>query len=103
MGWIVQGSEKSAEAAGADPEGDRVMFAITPNYLAEIYNSYRNDVDESELGFEDRWGLLSDEQREKFLSAIEGYIDKRLCNIDDDLIDVLDGVETGDPKWRQYT
>ena len=46
MGWIVQGSAKSAEAAGADPEGDRVMFAITPNYLAEVYNRYRNNVDE---------------------------------------------------------
>ena len=54
---------------GADPEGDRVMFAITPNEIAEVYNRYRNDVDESELGFEDRWGLLSDGQREKFLSA----------------------------------
>ena len=103
MGWIVRGSKESAEAAGADPEGDRVMFAITPNEIAEVYNRYRNDVDESELGFEDRWGLLSDGQREKFLSEIEGYIDKRLCNIDEDLIDVLDGVETGDPKWRQYT
>ena len=59
------------------------MFAITPNEIAEVYNRYRNDVDESELGFEDRWGILSDGQREKFLSEIEGYIDKRLCNIDE--------------------
>ena len=44
MRWIVQGSKESAEAAGADPEGDRVMFAITPNYLAEVYNRYRNNV-----------------------------------------------------------
>ena len=93
MAWIVQGSEKSAEAAGADPEGDRVMFAITPNSVAEVYNRYRNDVDESELGFEDRWGLLSDEQREELVREIEGYIDKRLCNIDEDLMDEIDGAE----------
>ena len=93
MGWIVQGSKESAEAAGADPEGDSVMFAITPNSVAEVYNRYRNDVDESELGFENRWGLLSDEQREALLNTIENYIDKRLCNIDDDLIDVMDGAE----------
>ena len=93
MGWIVRGSKKSAEAAGADTEGDEVMFAITPNYVAEVYNHYRNNVDESELGFEDRWGLLSDEQRKELLREIEGYIDKRLCNICEDLIDVMDGAE----------
>ena len=54
---------------------------------------YRNNVDESELGFEDRWGLLSDGQREELLNAIECYIDKRLCNIDEDLIDAMDGAE----------
>ena len=93
MGWIVQGSKESAEAAGADPEGDEVMFAITPNSVAEIYNRYRNDVDESELGFEDRWGLLSDGQREELLKTIEGYIDKHLCNIEEDLIDMMDRAE----------
>ena len=93
MGWIVQGNKESAEAAGADPEGDRVMFAITPNYIAEVYNRYRNNVYEDEPGFEDRWGMLSDEQRQKLVNAIEGYIDKRLCNIDDDLIDELEGAE----------
>ena len=93
MGWIVRGSKESAEAAGADPEGDEVIFAITPNSVAEIYNRYRNDVDESELGFEDRWGLLSDEQREELLKTIEGYIYKRLCNIEEDLIDMMDGAE----------
>ena len=103
MGWIVRGSKESAEAAGADTEGDEVIFAITPNSVAEIYNRYRNDVDESELGFEDRWGLLSNEQREELLKTIEGYIDKRLCNIEEDLIDWIDRMETGDPKWRQHT
>ena len=93
MGWIVPGSKESAEAAGADPEGDRVMFAITPNYLAEVYNRYRNNVDESELGFEDRWGMLSDEQREELVREIEGYIDQRLCYIDEDLIGEMDGAE----------
>ena len=103
MGWIVQGSKESAKAAGADPEGDRVMFAITPNSVAEVYNRYRKNVDESELGFEDQWGLLSDEQREGLLNAIEGYIDKRLCNIDEDLIDELDGAEAGRPPepWHK--
>ena len=75
MGWIVQDSKESAEAAGADPEGDRVMFAITPNYIAEVYNRCRNNVYEDEPDFEDRWGMLSDGQREKILDAIEGYID----------------------------
>ena len=93
MGWIVRGSKESAEAAGADPDGDRVMFAITPNYIAEVYNRYRNDVWEDEPDFEDRWGLLSDEQREKILDEIEGYIDKRLCYIADDLTDEIDGAE----------
>ena len=93
MGWIVRGSKESAEAAGADPDGDRVMFAITPNYIAEVYNRYRNDVWEDEPDFEDRWGMLSDEQREKILDEIEGYIDKRLCYIADDLTDEIDRVE----------
>ena len=93
MGWIVRGSKESAEAAGADPDGDRVMFAITPNYIAEVYNRYRNDVWEDEPDFEDRWGMLSDEQREKILDGIEGYIDKRLCYIADDLTDEIDGAE----------
>ena len=93
MGWIAQGNKESAETAGADPEGDRVMFAITPNYVAEVYNRYRNDVYEDEPDFEDRWGMLSDEQRQELLKAIEGYIDKRLCNIDEDLIDEMDGAE----------
>ena len=93
MGWIVQGSKESAEATGADPDGDRVMFAITPNYIAEVYNRCRNNVYEDEPDFEDRWGMLSDEQRGKILDAIEGYIDKHLCNIDEDLIDEIDGAE----------
>ena len=93
MGWIVRGSKESAEAAGADPDGDRVMFAITPNYIAEVYNRYRNDVWEDEPDFEDRWGMLSDEQRRKILDGIEGYIDKRLCYIADDLTDEIDRVE----------
>ena len=29
----------------------------------------------------------------KLLREIEGYIDKRLCNICEDLIDVMDGAE----------
>ena len=92
MGWIVQ-SKESAKAAGADPDGDRVMFAITPNYIAEVYNHHHNDVDEDEPGFEDRWGILSDEQREELVRAIEAYIDKRLCYIDEDLIDEIEGAE----------
>ena len=93
MRWIVQGSKESAEAAGANPEGDEVMFVITPNYIAEVYNRYRNDVDEDEPDFEDRWEMLSEEQRGKILDGIEGYIDKRLCYIVDDLTDEIDRVE----------
>ena len=93
MRWIVQGSKESAEAPGADPEGEEVMFAITPNYIAEVYNRYRNDVWDDEPDFEDRWGMLSDEQRRKILDGIEGYIDKRLCYIADDLTDEIDRVE----------
>ena len=75
MGWIVEGSKESAEAAGSDPEGDELMFAITPNNIAKIYNYYRNDfLDKSELSCEDRWELLSDKQRGKLLDAIEDYI-----------------------------
>ena len=62
MGWIVQ-SKESAEAAGADPDGDEVLFAITPKYIGEVYNRHHNDVYEDEPGFEDRWRMLSDEQR----------------------------------------
>ena len=94
MRWIVQGSKESVEAAGTDPDGERVMYAITPNYIAEVYNRYRNDVDEDKPDFEDRWGMLSDEQRGKILDGIEGYIDKRLCYIVDDLTDEIDRVET---------
>ena len=69
------------------------MYAITPNYIAEVYNRYRNDVWEDEPNFEDRWGMLSDGKREKILDGIEGYIHKRLCNIDEDLMDEIDGAE----------
>ena len=92
MGWIVQ-SKESAEAAGADPDGDEVMFVITPNYIGEVYNRYRNDVYEDEPNFEDRWGILSDEQKGKILDGIEGYIDKRLCYIHEDLISEIDEAE----------
>ncbi len=94
MGWIVH-SREAAEAAGADPEGDIVMFDITPNSVAEVYNRYRNEVDENELGFQDRWGLFSDERRGKLLKAVERYIDKRLCNIDEDINDELERADAG--------
>ena len=68
------------------------MFAITPNYVAEVYNRYRNNVDGDELGCEDRWELLSDEQREKLLDAIKDYISQSTL-INEDLIDVMYGVE----------
>ena len=45
------------------------------------------------MGFEDRWGMLSDEQRKKLLKAVERYIDKHLCNIDEDINDELQGAE----------
>ena len=93
MGWIVQGSKESAKAAGADPDGDRVMFAITPNYIAEVYNRHRNNVYEDEPGFKDQWGMLSDEQKEELVRAIEGYIDQHLCYIDEDIIGEIDGAE----------
>ena len=93
LGWIVQSSKESAEATGADPDGDRVMFAITPNYIAEVYNRHHNDVYEDEPGFEDRWRMLSDEQREELMRAVEGYINQHLCYIDEDLIGEMDGAE----------
>ena len=37
--------------------------------------------------------MLSDEQREELVREIEGYIDQRLCYIDEDLIDEMDGAE----------
>ena len=89
MGWIVQGSEKSAEAAGADPEGDRVMFAITPNYVAEVYNQTRNEVDEENDDFRDLWEELPEPDRKELIKAVERYIDKRLCNIDEDIDDSM--------------
>ena len=105
MAWIVRGSKESAEAAGADPERDKVIFAVTHNDIAKVYNRYGNNVDEDELGFEDRWELLSDVHREELLSAIEDYIskypifDEELVGvmyrmearlIDEDLIDIVE-------------
>ena len=92
MSWIVNNKE-AAEAAGADQEGDMVMLAITPNSVADVYNRYRNEADEDEPEFKDQWGMLSDEQREELLKTIERYIDKRLCNIDEDINDELEGAE----------
>ena len=92
MSWIVNNKE-AAEAAGADQEGDMVMLAITPNSVADVYNRYRNEVDEDEPEFKDQWEMLSDEQREELLKTIERYIDKRLCNIDEDINDELEGAE----------
>ena len=31
--------------------------------------------------------------RKELIKAVERYIDKRLCNIDEDIIDVMDGAE----------
>ena len=97
MDYIGQNSKESAEASGDYSEENIVMFAITPNYIAEVYNRYRNKVDQDELGFEDRWGMLSDEQRKKLLKAVERYIDKHLCNIDEDINDELEGAEARAP------
>ena len=100
MAWIETWNsgvpKESAEAARADPEERVVMFSITTNYIAEVYNSYHNlnspNVDGDELSCEDRWELLSDKQRGKLLDAIEDYISKYTL-IDEELIDVMDGVE----------
>ena len=100
MAWIETWNsgvpKESAEAARADPEGRVVMFSITTNYIAEVYNRYHDlhspNVDGGELSCEDWWGLLSDEQREKLLDAIEDYISKYTL-IDEELIDVMDEVE----------
>ena len=99
MGWVVQKSKESAEADGADPEGNLVMFAITPNYIAEIYNRYRNEVDANESGFEDRWGLLSDEQRKELLKTIERYIDKCFCDIDENINNEMVATEGRAPAF----
>ena len=101
MGWIetwVSGELKeSAEAARADPEERVVTFSITTNYIAEVYNAYRNLLSpqcrQGELGYENRWELLSDEQREKLLDAVKGYVIQSTL-IDEDLIDIMDEVET---------
>ena len=94
--WVSGEPKESAEAAKADPEGTVVMFSITTNYIAEVYNRYHNlnspNVDGDELSCEDQWELLSDEQREKLLDAIKDYISQSTL-IDDDLIDIMYGVE----------
>ena len=90
MSWIVQQKE-NAEKGGADPEEDFVMFAITPRWVAEVYNRHKNEVDEDHEEFRDLWEKMTQETREKCISAVEHYINKRLSNIDEDIMDTLDG------------
>ena len=94
--WVSGEFKESAEAARADPEERVVMFSITTNYIAEVYNGYHNlrspNIDGDELGDEDRWGMLSDEQRKKLLDVVKDYITQCIF-IDEELINVMIEVE----------
>ena len=91
MSWIVNNKE-AAEAAGADQEGDMVMFAITPNSVAEVYNRHRNAVSEDHEDYRDLWGELSPEIRRHHIRAVELYINKHMTNIDEDIEDCINWV-----------
>ena len=88
MSWIVRQKE-NAEAQGADPQEDMVMFAITPRYVGEIYNRYRNEVEEDHEDFKQLWEEMSEDKRKDLLETVERYIDKHMSNIDEDIDSVM--------------
>ena len=105
MGWIVH-SKKAAEAAGCDLEENIVMFAITPNSVAEAYNRYRNEeseVDEDREDCRDYWGELDQEAKEQRIRAVELYIDKHMANIDENIDDCITWVENNMEQAAQDT
>ena len=92
MSWIIHNRE-AAEAAGADLEGTEVLFAITPDYIAEVYNRLHNNMEDHEEGYEDLWDQLPPETRAQHIRAVEGFINKRLSNTDEDIEDCIRNVE----------
>ena len=93
MSWVVRG-KKEAEAAGADTEMDEVIFAVTPGYVVEVYNRYRNQgLDEGDEGFVDRWEELPEKARRDLMDWTERALDKAFQNMDETINDALEGGE----------
>ena len=86
MAWIVT-NRKNAELAGADSEYDRVLLAVTPNYVAERYQDHRT----AETGDEedDHWGRLTEQEQTQIVQLVDAYCDKALSTIDNDISDIF--------------
>ena len=88
MSWIIT-NRKEAELSGADIEHDRVLLAITPNYVAERYNDYIDQSKPRKNPDDDPWDNLAPEQRQEIIAAADTYCDKHFLAIDDALMDIF--------------
>ena len=97
MSYVVN-NRSVLENQGLDPEGTEVMFAITPNYVAEVYNRCHNGVQEDHPDFQDLWGQLSQESRNLRISAVQRLIDRHFASTDEVIQDWLEMAESAAPE-----
>ena len=91
MSWIVT-NKQDAALTGADLEQDRVMLAVTPNYVAERYEDHAQDSGANAPS----WNQLPPERRQEMIKAVDVYCDKQLLEIDN-------GINTIFSKMEQNT
>jgi hypothetical protein len=90
-------SREAAEAAGADLEGDEIMYAITPLSIGETFNEYSESYGPEHApdggNTPDHWGSLSEAERDGYVKGMQRYIDKRMSNLHEDFYQVFEMVE----------
>ena len=96
MSWIVE-SKYAAEQGGADMKNDEVMYAITPETVGELFNTYMSHRDPVPRNWTcanppDYWEKLTDDERDQYLESVHDYIYKRMRYMDDGLLDALERV-----------
>lgn len=88
MSWIIP-NRKDAELAGADIEHDRVLLAVTPNYVAERYNDFVDQDPATPDDSEDAWDSLPEDRKNEILKEVDAYCDRHLRVVDDAIQDIF--------------
>ena len=86
MSWVID-NLKRAEMAGADPDYDRAILAVTPNYVAEHYNNVMAEQTSDTQG--DHWGELAPESQKTLLDAVDAYCLREYTRIDEELTSIF--------------
>ena len=89
MAWLVNNSQE-AEAAGAHPEWDRLLLAVTPAEIVQIYNRYRNpQTEEGDPNFVDHWDHLTPKRQAEMLKCVERQLERKFQYLDETINDAL--------------